>query len=351
MLLFYTGSCGDRRMKEQLSVRASWVLAIVAAYEQTGGDGDLILQEQDLNREELCRLGARLSIGRGHRVWGAVLSRVKDPNFCLQVGRDMPPSTFGPLGSLVLVAPSPMAALQYISRYFDVLCNLGSITLEEEGDQVHFRVSSWTSMADLTAASISAFSVAVVRMLRLLSANPLNPAGVCLGCRPAAEEDAYQRYFACPVSFACGENRISFWRSDLEQPLPNANPELLRYLEQQVTEEIARLRRVDFSAQVYGKLCELLPQGPVTQCRIAQALNVSVRKLQWQLQQENTSYRDIFNQVRHSLASQYLADSRMSVSEIALRLGFTNASNFCRTFRQWRECSPTDYRAQFLPVH
>jgi len=338
-------------MKEQLSVRASWVLAIIAAYEETGGDGDLILQEQGLSREGLCRLGARLSIGRGHRVWAAVLSRVKEPNFCLQVGRDMPPSTFGPLGSLVLAAPSAMDALQYISRYFDVLCNLGSVTLEEDGDRLHFRVSSWTSMADMTAASISAFTVAIVKMLRLLSAKQLNPAGVCLSCRPAAEEEHYRRFFACPVTFASGENRISFWRAELEQPLPNANPELLRYLEQQVMEEMARIRRVEFSAQVYGKLCELLPQGPVTQCRIAQALNVSVRKLQWQLQQENTSYRDIYNQVRYSLASQYLADSRMSISEIALSLGFTNVSNFCRTFRQWRACSPGDYRAQFLPCH
>lgn len=50
---------------------------------------------------------------------------------------------------------------------------------------------------------------------------------------------------------------------------------------------------------------------------------------------------------RICVAKQLLEESEMSVSEIALEVGFGGASAFGRMFKQQAGCSPTQYRSTF----
>jgi len=72
---------------------------------------------------------------------------------------------------------------------------------------------------------------------------------------------------------------------------------------------------------------------------------MSSRTLKRKLQQLGTSYQKILDDLRKGLAVEHLTQTSSTVDDIALMLGYSDASNFARAFRRWTGRSPTDYRA------
>ena len=79
---------------------------------------------------------------------------------------------------------------------------------------------------------------------------------------------------------------------------------------------------------------------------VAESLAVSPRSLNRKLKNENTSYSQILDQTRSDMACWYLRHSEVSVSTISRLLGFSDDTNFGRTFKRWKNTAPTSYRAQ-----
>lgn len=76
---------------------------------------------------------------------------------------------------------------------------------------------------------------------------------------------------------------------------------------------------------------------------VAAALGVSTRTLRRQLAGEATSYRRLVDEVRLELAERMLATGLLSVEDVALRLGYAEASSFIHAFR--RLTGRTPYQA------
>ena len=58
-----------------------------------------------------------------------------------------------------------------------------------------------------------------------------------------------------------------------------------------------------------------------------------------------TTFEEVLSSLRHELSARYLRDTELSISEIALALGFSGASSFVRAFRRWTGSSPSEVRA------
>ncbi|NNN45059.1 MULTISPECIES: helix-turn-helix transcriptional regulator [Vibrio] len=80
----------------------------------------------------------------------------------------------------------------------------------------------------------------------------------------------------------------------------------------------------------------------------AQELGVSKRTLQRRLKEKHMSYSQCvdFAKKKHALA--LLADTQLTIQQIAYQLGYEEPSNFHRTFRRWYPFSPMQYRQQCL---
>jgi AraC-like DNA-binding protein len=83
-----------------------------------------------------------------------------------------------------------------------------------------------------------------------------------------------------------------------------------------------------------------------SQTDIAGQLNISKRTLIRKLRAENTSYRQLRDELSFELAQYYLLLSQKPISEIAVAVGFADASNFSRTFRRWCGNTPYTYRSK-----
>jgi AraC-like DNA-binding protein len=59
------------------------------------------------------------------------------------------------------------------------------------------------------------------------------------------------------------------------------------------------------------------------------------------------TFIDTVNEIRLGHASRMLIDTTQSVQEIAYRCGFNNLSNFNRSFKKKKDCTPKEFRQEF----
>lgn len=108
-------------------------------------------------------------------------------------------------------------------------------------------------------------------------------------------------------------------------------------------EELAGLRGA-MSARVKGVL-EQHEGGnwpPLTE--VAECLGVSRRTLIRKLADQGTSYSELLNQTRCNLACWYQHNTQLPIDNISEKFGYSDGSNFSRTFRKWMNITPYSYR-------
>lgn len=156
--------------------------------------------------------------------------------------------------------------------------------------------------------------------------------------------ETHQTLFKCPVIFDQPVNRVFYDEEVMLRPLPTANKAIAQHNDQIVAEYLARLDTKQYTKQVHEQLINLLPGGNFSIEVLAKAMNTSARSLHRQLQKEDIAYQDILNEVRKTLAEKYLLDPANSVTDIAFKLGYNDASNFARAFKRWSGMSPNEFK-------
>jgi len=96
----------------------------------------------------------------------------------------------------------------------------------------------------------------------------------------------------------------------------------------------------------------LLPSGRASVQICAASMGMTVRTLQRALDAEGESFTSLLNRARMQLATQYLANPRMRITDIADMLGYSSIGAFSRWFSQVFGAPPRMSRvvARKLPV-
>ena len=76
---------------------------------------------------------------------------------------------------------------------------------------------------------------------------------------------------------------------------------------------------------------------------VAAGIGLSTRTLRRRLAAEGASYQGVLDEVRESLAERMLATGRLTVEDVAQRLGYAEASSFIHAFRRWKGTTPAAY--------
>lgn len=135
-------------------------------------------------------------------------------------------------------------------------------------------------------------------------------------------------------------HRIVFDRAILDAPLPQADEVTARELEQQCLALLEqRRKRRGVAGHVRSLILAELDSGPTTETVAAQ-LHVVPRTLRRQLEAEGTSFRELIDEVRATIADQLLAIDGLTLADIAGRLGYHDAAGFTRAYRRWTGGTP-----------
>ena len=98
--------------------------------------------------------------------------------------------------------------------------------------------------------------------------------------------------------------------------------------------------------QVKDIIGQLLSSGECSLEQVASTLNLQPRVLQQRLQASGTHYGELLRETRQDIAEQHLRHGSLSVTELALQLGFAEASVFSRSFKSWTGQSPRAWQRQ-----
>lgn len=83
---------------------------------------------------------------------------------------------------------------------------------------------------------------------------------------------------------------------------------------------------------------------PLKKAEIAKLLGVSERSLTRQLASEGTNYNQLFAEVQSERAENLLGNPKLTISEVAYRMGYSDPAAFTRAFTGWHGITPSDWR-------
>lgn len=78
---------------------------------------------------------------------------------------------------------------------------------------------------------------------------------------------------------------------------------------------------------------------------IAGEFSMQPRTLNRRLQAEGTTFRELISEARFEVACQLLKVTRMRIADIALALGYANATGFSHAFQRWSGVAPSEWRS------
>ncbi|HEX2285104.1 MAG TPA: AraC family transcriptional regulator ligand-binding domain-containing protein [Mycobacterium sp.] len=145
------------------------------------------------------------------------------------------------------------------------------------------------------------------------------------------------------VEFNRAHSRLHFPREMFDEPLPQADSHTLQMCIAQCDLLLQRNeQRRGITAVVRSKLFRESGRFP-TLPDVAAELGMHPRTLRRQLAEENTSFRDLLNEARSTLAVDLLCNVGLTVDEVSKRLGYTDTSTFCHAFKRWHGVPPSAY--------
>jgi AraC-like DNA-binding protein len=306
-------------------------------------DPSAVFLRADLDISQLSVPGARYPSRNMQALWRAAVGATHDPCFGLFAGKRIRPS-FHALGFSWIASQSLLGALRRLCRYHHVITTIPiSMKLNEVDDYYEMTIDYLDLQYEPEIASIDAFVMAIIQLCRVATDSDFAPLSIAFKRSSRGSIDTYVKTLGCPVTTGAERITIRFDRETLEKPLPGINLELAKANDSVVEKYLTSLDSQAVTSQVRELLVALLPSGHLSQFRIAERLNRSLSTLQRQLSQEGTSYQEIRDETRHQLATEYVRESKLSLSQIAYMLGFSDQSNFSRAFKRWTGVPPRDF--------
>ena len=253
-------------------------------------------------------------------------------------------SSHGFLGYAAMSSETLRDAVELAVKFFRTRTTVVDLQLKVEGDTAILQLDELVALQDIQPFVVeSLFSSFHFMGLKLLGEVPMD--GELRFAFP--EPDYYERMkplIPVPVLFDCAYNQMRFPAARLDQRLRFADPRLAKMAEAQCEQEMANIKSPPkLLNQVRRIILAQSGRFPSVD-EAASDLHMSSRTLKRKLQQLGTSYQTILDDLRKGLAVEYLTQTEITVDDIAVQLGYSDASNFARAFRRWTGRSPSDYR-------
>lgn len=281
------------------------------------------------------------------RLLNTAAERIPDPAFGLHVGEQFRMSHYAVYGLLLLACRTFREAVEQVMRYESLAHDLGRSELIEFDDYAEYRWHSpWLEKTACRHLSESVFAGIAV-FVRWLVGQPVAAHEVCFRHPEPTDTSEHQRIFGCPLQFGAEHHSIRFDKALLDWPVPQADPSLRAAL-QLHADQLLAARREQLEPELLNRVrAILLPQlgqGRARLAEVASELAMSPRSLQRQLERIGYTFQQVLDATRRDLAKRYLLDAKLTLTDIAFLLGYSEQSSFTHAFRDWEGVTPSQWR-------
>lgn len=315
---------------------------ILKKYDQNPDD---VFRKVGLNPALMHKQGKRYPVRKTDALWQEAGNRIVDPCFGLSAAECWHPSHLGTLGYAMLASTSLRIALERMIRFHRVVSDIRFAQLNENQTEKTLVFTLSDREGDPYSAPMEDAVLALtLSILRMNYQQEIVPAAVTIRHGSPECGARYYEFFRSPVSFDAPVSSLTLPLDAVDMTLSSGNEELAAVNEQLMTGYLDTLDDEGLITKIKRIIVEHLPSGDATVETAAAQLYISTRTLQRQLHQEGTTFFTLLNETRQELASQYVRDKNMDLTEVAFLLGFAELSTFSRSFKRWTGKSPIQYR-------
>lgn len=262
--------------------------------------------------------------------------------FGLRLGMRQSLALFGPMAPLLASAETISTLLADLEAYFPLHTQGTIVGLERAGPDrlLTYELSTGTGQYQRQVIELG-FGV-ILRELRR-HVPDWTPPAVSLRHAAPAKSPWHSRLLGSRVNYNADRNAILCEADLLARPTLDGN----KALHEPLARQFGRASRLSPGLEVIrteALVRALLPFSPIDLDRTAAMLRCSRRTLQRRLAAEGTSYAEIVDQARASLARSYLRESSLKVVEIAEILQFSQTSALTRFVKRSFRMSPRTLR-------
>lgn len=260
-------------------------------------------------------------------------------------------TTYGIWGFAMASASTFRESVDVGLRYLGFAYSFAPIRAEEQGDEFRLILDEPDLPTEIVRFLVQRDAAAFHTLQRDVLGWPVRPLALTFRHTPSAEAmERYREVFGIVPTFGAERNVIVVDTKALDGPLPQADEHTAAMTQQMCAELLdARRAREGLAGRVRDLIVAQL-RHPPSVLEVAQTLQMSPRTLRRHLSNEDTSLRQLIDEVRQTLASELIVGGRLTVSEIASRLGYLEVSSFSQAFRRWYGTSPRNYAKAFTPV-
>jgi AraC-like DNA-binding protein len=312
------------------------------------------LSEQDLAATGVSPLDHRVSAAGQARFLDYAAEALDDSAFGLHLAEQTDPHDAGILFYVATGAKNFGDALALFERYFRIVNEDVRLKLTRTEEGLAAEVEFVGLPRHVVRQNAESGISVILKALREIAGRSVRPIRAAFMHARNSDLRDFERFYGCTVEFGraasegASSDLLEFSNDTLAIPLITADAKLLETLKP-FCDMAAKERKTaagTVRAAVENEVERMLPHGKATAQTVAKALALSVRTLSRRLADEGTTYAEVVDQLRRSLALQYLKDAGMSLSQIAWLLGYEGSTSFNHAFKRWTGRPPSVARSE-----
>jgi AraC-like DNA-binding protein len=327
------------------TTQSSWAVVIRQALETYPADVTQVFAVAGIDMAVLDDPLNRVPAEAMKKLWLAATEISGDEYFGLNAGRFVTPSTFFAIGLSALTSENILDAYRIAVYGADLISSGLNLSLSQEQNYWVFELSIKPGFPEFAPQGVDAGLAGLLHIIRQYFGLNLTLEKLSLRRSSPSDPSIFESRFGCPVEF--DSQRNAAYLSNFEQLIqrfPMANVTLRQINQALVEEQVRKLADDSLSGRISNEIQTRLKQGlPTDQQTVARAVYMGERKLQLALKREGTSFQSILDHNRYHIALQLLTRDKLSVTRIALQLGFREVSSFTRAFKRWTGKTPREF--------
>jgi len=310
-----------------------------------GIDANEVLKRSGLKPDRLYTANLRTQFSAQPRFWQAAAELSGDPSIGLHVGEKMPIYKGQIIEYLFHSSANFGDGLRRNINYQRLVSDALQARLVEQPKP--YLTAYFVDRQFVTSHFSEALTLGVVKGFQAITDGVFKPEKIIFRHQPNTDIAEYERIFQCEVTFGAEEFRLYFAKETLDYRSLNSAPELLNLHVKVAEDHMAMLQQQDFIGDVNSLIASMLESGTASLDTVAAKLEMTPRQLRHQLKTADTSFQQLLNNLRHSLAKRLLSKTNEDISEIVYLTGFSEPSTFYRAFKRWEKTTPIEYRQRF----
>ena len=258
------------------------------------------------------------------------------PQLIMEMAKFIQPEHFGVLGYMATRSNSVAEALSYVMRFSRLVIDGAEVSpmqMQQRGNEIWltwpFLNEKYASLNEITMASI-------VHLAKKIFPDQLQFLKIQMAHSAQMAQYHYQKFYGCEVSFNQAYYAYVMSADSLALKSGFADPSLTQLLLKQAEVAIALKPRYEsVLQQIHSAVADYLKahaEAPKIE-QIASELHLSTRTLQRQLRDLGSSFKQVLECERMKRC-EYLLQQGLSLTEIALQLGYSGQSALARAYKQ-----------------